>query len=547
MIDEEVRTLTKQLVRIQSINNTSGEKDIADFIEGWFRKLPYLQKHPENLIIAPIPGDPLGRKSVLALLAGERDDNNRTVLLHGHIDTVGLEGYNELAPYACDPDALAVHLADADLPDEVRKDLESGDFLFGRGSCDMKSGDAVFMVLFERFAEHPEEFSGNLVVMFNPVEENMHTGIITALPSLADLKKSRGLDFVCALNNDFTAPLYPGDPMKTIYTGIGGKVLPCFYIQGKETHVGQCFEGVDAAMLAAALTLRIQLSMDFADSYEGETCYPPSVLKMKDLKTWYNVQTIKEAFVYFNVFVHNAPMDQITKRLLACAEDAFREVIDRINKEEERFCGLSGEEFHAVTYEPLVLTYEELKKKAEEKAGKEKVETELSALVKEKQAMGTDAREVGIALVRRLLQISGINRPAIVLYFAPPYCPHSTLKEDEKDLLAILKEAAEEETKTSGTAYRFLHFYPSLSDSSYLKIDDDDASIHALTDNFPAFETLYPLPVDRIRELSIPAVNIGCFGADCHKWTERVNMPYTFGVLPHLEKTMITKLLERRS
>ena len=161
--------------------------------------------------------------------------------------------------------------------------------------------------------------------------------------------------------------------------------------------------------------------------------------------------------------------------------------------------------------------------------------------------MGTDAREVGIALVRRLLQISGINRPAIVLYFAPPYCPHSTLKEDEKDLLAILKEAAEEETKTSGTAYRFLHFYPSLSDSSYLKIDDDDASIHALTDNFPAFETLYPLPVDRIRELSIPAVNIGCFGADCHKWTERVNMPYTFGVLPHLEKTMITKLLERRS
>ena len=207
---------------------------------------------------------------------------------------MGLEGYNELAPYACDPDALAVHLADADLPDEVRKDLESGDFLFGRGSCDMKSGDAVFMVLFERFAEHPEEFSGNLVVMFNPVEENMHTGIITALPALADLKKSRGLDFVCALNNDFTAPLYPGDPMKTIYTGIGGKVLPCFYIQGKETHVGQCFEGVDAAMLAAALTLRIQLSMDFADSYEGETCYPLTVTHIKAMGTYATWRSTKQ-------------------------------------------------------------------------------------------------------------------------------------------------------------------------------------------------------------------------------------------------------------
>ena len=29
-----------------------------------------------------------------------------------------------------------------------------------------------------------------------------------------------------------------------------------------------------------------------------------SVLKMKDLKPWYNVQTATEAFVYFNYFIH---------------------------------------------------------------------------------------------------------------------------------------------------------------------------------------------------------------------------------------------------
>jgi len=32
---------------------------------------------------------------------------------------------------------------------EVRNDLNSGDWLFGRGACDMKSGVAVFMVIFK--------------------------------------------------------------------------------------------------------------------------------------------------------------------------------------------------------------------------------------------------------------------------------------------------------------------------------------------------------------------------------------------------------------
>ena len=45
---------------------------------------------------------------------------------------------------------------------------------------------------------------------------------------------------------------------------------------------------------------------------------------------------------------------------------------------------------------------------------------------------------------------------------------------------------------------------------------------------------LYPLPVDKIQELNIPALNYGCYGKDAHKWTERLYKPYTFGVLPKL-------------
>ena len=79
-----------------------------------------------------------------------------------------------------------------------------------------------------------------------------------------------------------------------------------------------------------------------------------------------------------------------------------------------------------------------------------------------------------------------------------------------------------------------MRFFPSLSDSSYLKIDDDNHSIDKLISNFPEYRKLYNVPIKGIKKLNIPAINYGCFGKDAHKWTERVYMPYSFEVLPKL-------------
>lgn len=545
MIDEEIRELTRKLVSIKSVNGTEGEKDIGVFLEEYFRAIPYYRKHPEYLFIVQIPGDPLGRRSVIALFRGEKDDNRKTLILHGHTDTVGLEGYGSLAQYALDPEKLAEKLPEVELPDDVQRDLQSGEFMFGRGSCDMKSGDAVFIMLLKRISEKPEEFSGSLILSLNPVEENMHTGVITSLPVLLAIRDQYNLKYVAALNNDFTAPLYPGDRMKTIYTGIGGKVLPCFYIQGKETHVGQCFEGFDASLLAAELVRKITLSMDFEDTFGGETAYPPSVLKMKDLKSWYNVQTAKDAFVYFNYFVHDASVSRITELLLKAAKDAFSSVLQTVNHEFSRFCDASGEIYHPYSYQRRVMTYRQLLEMAQRKTGSESfIDGKLREIIAREKKLGTDVRETAIPMIRYLLETAGLTDPAIVLYYAPPYCPHSTLKDDNKEVIDALHKAADEITEETGTEYRFMKFYPSLSDSSYFRIDDDEESVMTLLENFPAFEENYGLPVDVIRQLQIPAVNIGCFGADCHKWSERVNMPYTFGILPKLERKLIDYLLK---
>ena len=455
---------------------------------------------------------------------------------------MGLEGYGALEDCACDPEQLIQRLEDVELPEEVRKDLQSGDYMFGRGTCDMKDGDAVFLSILKDACEHPEELSGNIVVSFNPVEENLHTGIIEATDVLVELKEKYHLSYIMGINNDYICPLYPGDEIKTIYTGMVGKLLPCFYIQGKETHVGQCFEGLDASMIAAELVHRIHLNHDFIDEYEGEYTYPPSVLKMKDLKPWYNVQTTGEALVYFNYFVHNATIDEITDKLKKAAEEVKETILERTRREIEWFSAKSGNNISMQDYNCKVMTYKELYEKVSKTKGFS--EEEMHRRMEEEVSRGVDKREVPIAMIRYLLHTAGITSPAIVMYYAAPYCPHNTLQGESEKLIGELRKLTDEMTAEYDVTYRIMRFYPSLSDSSYLNIDDPIESVEALVQNFPGFDTLYPLPLQNIRKLAIPAVNFGGFGKDAHKWTERVNVPYTFDLLPKLIQKTIDHFLK---
>ena len=205
---DEMLELTRQMVAVPSVNTTSGEKEIGIFIENYLRSIPYFKEHPDNVIIQKLKDDGLHRRNVFALLRGEKDDNRNTIIFHGHTDTVGVEDYGELKQYAFDTDRLKQELLKINLPEDVRSDLESGDYLFGRGACDMKSGDAVFMVIIKHIAEHIKEFSGNILLSLNPVEENLHTGIIEGIDVLEQIKSEFGLRYVLAINNDYTCQ-YP--------------------------------------------------------------------------------------------------------------------------------------------------------------------------------------------------------------------------------------------------------------------------------------------------------------------------------------------------
>ncbi len=542
--DERALEIAKEMVRIPSVNTTEGERHIAEYLEQVFTAMPYFQKHPEQLAVTGLKDDPFGRRNVMALVIGEKRREAKTLLLHGHTDTVGVEDFGGLKDVAFDPDALMERMKTVDLPEEVKRDLESGAYFFGRGSCDMKSGDAVFISLVEWLSNHVSQLSGNVVISLNPVEENLHTGILEGIDTLLRWKKEYGLTYQLAINNDYTCPLYEGDPKITLYTGVVGKLLPCFYIRGKETHVGQCFEGMDASYTAARLVDRIHLNMDYSDVYDGEASMPPSVLKMKDLKPWYNVQTAKEALVYFNWFVYNEEIGSIEKKLVKAAEDAFSDTKQLVEREAARYFKTGaflghqkseGKKAAAPSHKQVML-YEELVEAVMKRTGasREHIKEKEQQIALAEEKKGTDLREIPVEIIRYLLGELGINDSVIVIYFAPPYCPHNMLQKECADLEQDIKEIVATMEQDTDLTYRLMHFFPSLSDSSYLKIDDSEESIQTLKDNFPVMERLYPVPLEKIRELNVPAVDFGCYGKDAHKWTERVHIPYTFEVLPHL-------------
>lgn len=543
-IARKMEALTVELVNVKSVNGTSGEVDIAEKVESTLRTIPYFQEHGDQVWTKVVDQDALRRKSVFALLRSSRK-SSQTILFHAHTDTVTIDDFGELKDLATKPYALMEKLQKMALLHDVKEDLESGDWLFGRGSVDMKSGVAAHLVVLEYLAANRDAFTGNVLFMTNPIEETTHGGIIDALPELERLQEEEKLDFSCAINTDFTGPLYTGDQTRYIYLGSVGKLLPSFYIKGKETHVGQAFEGLDPNLVAAELTRRIDLNTDLADEAEGEVTQPPVTLKLKDLKPTYNVQTPIASYVYFNYYVHQITPDRILKQLSDIAQSAFEDVIGKLNTEYKKHCERTGNRYSELPWQPRVITYAALYTKVREQSGPS-VDGKLNYIL-EQQADHQDPREVGRMMVEELLAMDEDQSPVIVLFYGTPYVPRNFVKGDTKHkqtLLRQIDQVTEEMAVDTGDSFAIHKFFPSLTDSSYLCLDDTDEEIDVLKSNLPGMDRLYPVPINKIRKLNIPALNFGTWGKDAHKMTERVYKPYTFATLPQLIQRFCLKVLD---
>ncbi|WNF23816.1 M20/M25/M40 family metallo-hydrolase [Mesobacillus jeotgali] len=545
---DEVLFYTKQLVNIGSIVNTNGENEIAQALYTMISSFPYFIENPSYVIKPQTQNDILERYNVMAFVKGTKGNSNRTVILMGHLDTVGIDDFTQLADVAFDPDQLLVELKKEKLPPLVKEHAQSGEWMFGRGVLDMKSGVASNLYLLKYFSEHPEELDGNLVFLAECDEEDSSYGILSGVKDLKSWKDEHGFEYVAAVNSDFVSPRYAGDKNRYIYKGTVGKLLPSFFITGAETHVGSAFEGLDPNLIAAELTRQIDYNPDLCNEAFGETTMPPVSLKQMDLKPNYTVQTALAAYVYYNFFIHSWTPKDVLGKLKEQAHIAFEQALKLYEERYQQFCKISGEPCRELQWQPRVMTYEEMESELIKAHGSEYT----AHMVEFKDHLLLDAsldlRMYAARVVEEAWKWMPDQSPAIIVFYSSLYSPRIEVAgktEDERNLIEALDAAVKTVQPEYEEPIVVRNFFPYISDMSFVALSDDDEALDSASRNNPSWGSKFFVDYQEIRELNVPVINIGPYGLDAHKRYERMEIDYSVKIVPNLTYEVILNLLAK--
>ena len=260
-----------------------------------------------------------------------------------------------------------------DFGEDVQKDLESDDWMFGRGVLDMKSGIAEQVCVLREFSSNYKSLRGNILFISAPDEEAMAKGAQSAAKKVYQMVKEKNLDFTGLIKTDAMLPRYPGDDNRYVYFGTIGKFLLAFYVYGVASHAGECLEGVDSNLITSSIVQKLSMNCDYSDEAEGEITPPPVTLKQTDFKEIYDVQIPYESQVYFNFFTYTKTPSEV----LAVGKQVASEVMEEINseylKQKTTFNQKAGVPFSPTPLKADIFTFSEFY----EKVVKEKPEVSL--------------------------------------------------------------------------------------------------------------------------------------------------------------------------
>lgn len=530
--------LLLELVGQNSVSGTKSEKAMAELVHRLLKTVPYFVEHPENLFIEPL-NDKLGRSFVAALLA--KGKRRETLIFVGHIDTVDIEDYGPLRSVAFQPYAYMRALEGGYLKGDAADDLKSGEWLFGRGTMDMKCGVALQMAMLEKLAADCS-FDGNILLLAVPDEETNSEGALAAVKFANKLFEERDLKPLAVVNCEPNFASFPGDDNRYVYLGTVGKLLPGFFFVGRETHVGESLSGINPDFIAAEFLRRVEVNTEFSDYDGAEMTLPPICLKFKDLKELYSVQTPIAAAMYYNLQTFNSTPESALEKFRAVAKEALQAACDRVYEQAEIYKKRTGLPVKEQQFEPRVLTYKEFCEIVAQGDSQRVEQVVEECIAKYAKLPDVDERELNVRIISALYEICPLREPMVILFFAPPYYPHVSLKTDEafeKHLLQCAERLIVRAQNEYGETVLSQRYFQGLSDLSYFAVQDADAVINGLAPNMPTWGRTYSVPVEEIRKLNLPVLNFGPHGRDPHKATERLHKKYSFETAPLLLRSLI--------
>jgi succinyl-diaminopimelate desuccinylase len=215
---EELIALTQDLVRIDSVirPETGGtERDVVKFIVDWLRREVGIEPLVEE--VAP------GRENII--LSVDSGKPGPCLMIEGHTDVVS-EG--DRSSWTHDP--FGAEIVDGKL--------------YGRGSCDMKAGVAMAMVMAKLFASTKESWVGTLKLGLVCDEENMMIGIKHYI-------KSGHADEV-------TACLVPEPEENNLCISMKGAIRAIVKVHGKMAHGAMPLSGINPNTRLARIILAFE-------------------------------------------------------------------------------------------------------------------------------------------------------------------------------------------------------------------------------------------------------------------------------------------------
>jgi len=536
---ENLYRLMLDLVKIPSVSpSKDGENKIARFVFDTLAELPYFRQHPDDLRLLPMEGDRYKRHIVFALVRSKKETPD-TVLLTGHMDVVDTNVCGVLKETAFDAEEYTRKIASLELSPEAKKDLASGEWLFGRGVADMKTGVATGLSLLAEAARGEFDPGANLAVLYVGDEENNSGGMLAAVPVLASLQEEEGLRFLSCIN---TEPTFAGGSKAgpSVYLGSIGKINPFFYFAGKETHVGEYYEGLCAAPIISHLDIMLDGNPEYADTLDGRAYPPYGCMRQHDLRREYSATIMTRAAAFYSYLTARKMPGDILAELKHLAMEAQKRAIEQYERFAEGYEERNGSGAVLSSWSPKVLTFGELRKRAETLLG-----DKLHDILEEAEAScapGADERERAFATVEHLAEACALKPPYGIVGFLPPWYPHRTNRGKSRGEMAMrhVAEKLREKAKTAyGVELEIRSLFEGVSDLSYCGFEGGAEEIRTVGENLPGWGKLYRFPEEELLELDIPILNLGPFGKDSHKNTERIHLPYSLEVYPRLLKEAV--------
>ena len=526
-LGSRIKKILYDYVKIESYTATESERKVEDFFRNYTESVSYFREHPENCGLYSLSGDGLSRNVCWAMVRGK---GKKTVCMVHHYDIVDVEDYKLLKNLAFSPDELEQELLRHKdlLTEEAVKDLENGTFLFCRGGCDMKAGGAIQYALLEAYSHLAEDgkFDGNVIVIGVPDEENLSAGMRAAVKLLSQLSKERGLDYVMMINSE---PHQRKDFSKGVFSeGTVGKMMPFVYVRGYLSHAGKVFEGLNPSALLSEIAVRTEINMDFADRVGCEAAPPPTWLYQKDSKTHYDVSMPLSAQGCFSVLTLKQTPEELLGKVRKVCEEAFDAVIRRMNENYVHYCRARNIEENPLPWQVSVSSFGELYEEAFRQAGEtfaEKYRSEKEVVLADIQSGKKDMIEGTFSLIEVIYDYIEDISPRVVFGLVPPYYPNvSNLYFDEiaPEALGISEKLSTYTYGMYGQLYETEYFYTGICDLSYINTKNSEAQRAALTESMPLFGADYDIPFEEIEDISMAGINIGPWGKDFHKLTERV-------------------------